>query len=112
VHVEVSDERTREMIIAQINIMKAMIKGSSGVVIIRNKAPEGWFSENVGSTIVVSIEAGSKVDTLEEEKRLQKQLAVARKNQDKVEKRLCQPGYADAVPAAVKAKDSEQVRAS
>lgn len=94
----------------QIAIMKSMVKGASGVTITRNKALEGWVSENVGPAVFVSIEADGKVDTVGEEKKLQKQLAIARQNQDKIKKRLSQAGYANAVPAAVKVKDVEKVR--
>lgn len=53
--------------------------------------------------------ADGKADSAAETKNLEKQLAVARRNREKIEKRLSQPGYADAVPEAAKAKDQEKV---
>ncbi|KAI5448911.1 hypothetical protein NCC49_005764, partial [Naganishia albida] len=88
--------------------MQSMIKGSIHIAISRNNAPEGWCSENIGPAVIVSIPTDGKADSAAETKKLEKQLSVARRNQEKIEKRLSQPGYADAVPEAAKAKDQEK----
>lgn len=113
VYIQVSDERTQDLIASQIAITKSMIKGSCGVIVSRNpQALDGLVSENVDSTITVSIQADGKIDALAEAKKLQRQLAMARQNQDKLQKRMNQTGYEKAVPAAVKAKDAERVSTS
>lgn len=108
-YIQIAHERNAEMLLSQLAIIKLMTKGSPDITISQDQAPEGWVSENVGPTVIVSIQADAKVDITEETKKLQKQLALARQNQEKINKRLSQPGYANAVPEAVKVKDLEKV---
>lgn len=109
VPIQVGDERCADMMSSHLNIMQSMIKGSIHIAISQNNAPEGWCSENVGPAVIVSIPADGEADSAAETKNLEKQLTVARRNQKKIEKRLSQPGYADAVSEAAKAKDQEKV---